>query len=873
MTACLLGKSTGREVYKVDLSLVVSKYIGETEKNLARVFDQAEHKHWILFFDEADALFGKRGETRQAHDRYANQEVSYLLQRIEIFDGIAILATNQRDNIDRAFARRFESVIYFPMPRVEERLQLWRQAFPPKARLEPGVDLEPDRGAVRAVRRIDHERRALRVPAGAGERHRRGHARHAAAGDTAGARQGRERGRGVSCTRCKEKASAPARRTSADGGNAAGLHAPATGIAFVDRECTACEEPAVPLSTSQADRVQRLEGAGVALNGDERRFYEARFGRDLSDVRLHAGGPAAHLARSLEAHAFTFGRNVVLGDAARAPGTPARQRVLAHELGHVVQQRGTGRREVQRWSWSEAVSKPYAAAKEKVYGAMISGLRAARNNSMNLLRARVPRLPPQYQAAANGLIYVLDAAIEILFMILFAVIGIVVGFGEGIVDLVKGLVTLGYGVLKLLYDLQIAQFDGAEALKSDLSFAWEAAKGLPAALKKLVTDWLAAFEKAPVERQGLMIGELTGQILALIATWGLGVTRAGTGARAAAGGAEVVEAGTATASKAAPVVTAAKTAPVVEATAGASRVTSTGRVLRSVPKGGGTTATTTAAKVASRPAAAASRVAPAARFEGNAARVAAPAVEEAAATAAKPQALLRVAPKPVEPLPLPGVEPLPVAPPVPVPAPAVAPAVVAADATAKAAGTWTKVGVAAGVGIAAATGKAPKKKKNEKECNDEPCGVLPIIWPDELPPLEERRYRPLVRQGAAEREAQGIDRGPDQRAFATCLRRARERGDDLQESCGHLGGDWYDPDVLPTEPVDAHHVHPLYLGGEDAPENLSAVEFNRHRLGHRLLNNQALMFETDPTWIRCRVCSPLLTRHPVGQEYEIEPAV
>ena len=141
MTACLLGKSTGREVYKVDLSLVVSKYIGETEKNLARVFDQAEHKHWILFFDEADALFGKRGETRQAHDRYANQEVSYLLQRIELFDGIAILATNQRDNIDRAFARRFESVIYFPMPRVEERLQLWRHAFPPKAQLEPTVDL------------------------------------------------------------------------------------------------------------------------------------------------------------------------------------------------------------------------------------------------------------------------------------------------------------------------------------------------------------------------------------------------------------------------------------------------------------------------------------------------------------------------------------------------------------------------------------------------------------------------------------------------------------------------------------------------------------------------------------------------------------
>ena len=142
MTACLLGKSTGRDVYRVDISLVMSKYIGETEKNLARVFDQAEHKGWILFFDEADALFGKRSETRDAHDRYANQEVSFLLQRIETFDGIAILASNLRENIDDAFARRFESIIYFPMPRPEERLRLWRRGFSPKARLDGAVDLE-----------------------------------------------------------------------------------------------------------------------------------------------------------------------------------------------------------------------------------------------------------------------------------------------------------------------------------------------------------------------------------------------------------------------------------------------------------------------------------------------------------------------------------------------------------------------------------------------------------------------------------------------------------------------------------------------------------------------------------------------------------
>lgn len=142
MTACLLGQSTGREVYKVDLSLVVSKYIGETEKNLGKIFDQAQHKGWILFFDEADALFGKRSETKDAHDRYANQEVSFLLQRIETFDGIALLASNRRDDLDEAFARRFESIIYFPLPRSEERLRLWQQGFSPQAQLEATLDLE-----------------------------------------------------------------------------------------------------------------------------------------------------------------------------------------------------------------------------------------------------------------------------------------------------------------------------------------------------------------------------------------------------------------------------------------------------------------------------------------------------------------------------------------------------------------------------------------------------------------------------------------------------------------------------------------------------------------------------------------------------------
>jgi len=140
MTATLLGKTCGRDVYRVDLSLVVSKYIGETEKNLSRVFDRAQRQDWILFFDEADALFGKRTETKDAHDRYANQEVAYLLQRLETFDGVVVLASNMRDNLDPAFTRRFESVIYFPLPRPAERLALWKRGISTRARLDSTLD-------------------------------------------------------------------------------------------------------------------------------------------------------------------------------------------------------------------------------------------------------------------------------------------------------------------------------------------------------------------------------------------------------------------------------------------------------------------------------------------------------------------------------------------------------------------------------------------------------------------------------------------------------------------------------------------------------------------------------------------------------------
>jgi SpoVK/Ycf46/Vps4 family AAA+-type ATPase len=141
LAAALVAKAVGRPVWAVDLPAIVSKYIGETEKGLDRIFDAAEAAGAILMFDEADALFGKRSQVKDAHDRYANIEINYLLQRLESFRGLAIFATECPQNIDPAFVRRFRSVVDFPMPDAAARLILWRQALPRTA-LDASVDVE-----------------------------------------------------------------------------------------------------------------------------------------------------------------------------------------------------------------------------------------------------------------------------------------------------------------------------------------------------------------------------------------------------------------------------------------------------------------------------------------------------------------------------------------------------------------------------------------------------------------------------------------------------------------------------------------------------------------------------------------------------------
>ena len=141
MAAQVLARDLGLDLFRIDLATVVSKYIGETEKNLDRIFGAAEGSNAILFFDEADALFGKRSEVKDAHDRYANIEVAYLLQKMEGYPGAVILATNFRQNIDDAFLRRLDFVVDFPFPEPEDRERIWRLVLPEAAPVADDIDV------------------------------------------------------------------------------------------------------------------------------------------------------------------------------------------------------------------------------------------------------------------------------------------------------------------------------------------------------------------------------------------------------------------------------------------------------------------------------------------------------------------------------------------------------------------------------------------------------------------------------------------------------------------------------------------------------------------------------------------------------------
>jgi ATPase family associated with various cellular activities (AAA) len=185
LAAEVIANALRLDLYRIDLSRVVSKYIGETEKNLRRVFDAAEYGGAVLLFDEADALFGKRSEVRDSHDRYANLEVSFLLQQMEAFRGLAILTTNLPDAIDRAFLRRVRFVVRFPFPDREQRAAIWQRVFPPGAPLDSVDPLKLARLHVTGGNIRNIALNAAFLAADAAEPVRMVHVRHAAIGECA----------------------------------------------------------------------------------------------------------------------------------------------------------------------------------------------------------------------------------------------------------------------------------------------------------------------------------------------------------------------------------------------------------------------------------------------------------------------------------------------------------------------------------------------------------------------------------------------------------------------------------------------------------------------------------------------------------------
>ncbi len=467
-------------------------------------------------------------------------------------------------------------------------------------------------------------------------------------------------------------------------------------------------QPARPAETSAPSSVDHvLASPGSPLNAALQQDMEQRFGYDFSRVRVHSNAAAERSARDVMAHAYTVGHNIVFGAGRFAPGTHEGKRLIAHELAHVVQQSGSaGRRatqstetgvplshpsnrhidqtvstpgqglRLQRWSWADI--------KEKAYDSMIAGIHKARDGMRNGLKSLAAQhLPASLYPVADSIIEGAVTVVEVLVTLILAVLGIVVGFSEGIIGMIKGLFDLGYGVIKLLTDAITGIFTNFDAAKQDLNAVWEALKNLPSRLKKLVTDWLDKFGKASSERQSLMISELTGQILAMIATAAASASRAGTAAKVAAAGDTATATGEAAAATGAAgdaAVTTARVKPVL-----------------TVIEGGGGKAGSAATRAAAGPGAA--------DVAGNTALKVAPAAD------------------PVAP-------PLRLVPPLPAEAaPAAAPA-----PAALAPGSSTKAAIATGTGVAAATATnlATKPAPKKPACGS-PTGLtrgdpIPMTW-------------------------------------------------------------------------------------------------------------------------------------------------
>lgn len=274
-----------------------------------------------------------------------------------------------------------------------------------------------------------------------------------------------------------------------------------------------------------------------ALTAQDRRLAERRFGYDFSQVRIRDNSEAAELASDIGARGFTFGNRIFIS----SEHAPQPRSLLWHELSHVAERMHSEPNEarvqtattvdrdaldVGGW-WKTHVSTKYSALKESAYQGLINAVRSAHDAAFNSLRAKAGTLSEPVRRLANGLIEILDVVWGAVFAVVLAVIGIVVGFVEGVVDMVKGLIGLLYTLISLLIKFFYGFVDQGQLFDEQVNQILDSLKNLGPGLKALINDWLERFQHASSERQSLMIGELTGQVLAFIASFSLAATKAG----------------------------------------------------------------------------------------------------------------------------------------------------------------------------------------------------------------------------------------------------------------------------------------------------------------------------------------------------------
>lgn len=289
-------------------------------------------------------------------------------------------------------------------------------------------------------------------------------------------------------------------------------------------------------------------GPGRPMEPPIRGMMESAFGTGFDGVTIHTDGEAASAARSVNARAFTADQHIVFGSGEYAPDSRSGTSLLAHELAHTVQNRksaespasgpAAGPTKIQRQSlvgsasdwFSEKTGKAGKWLEEKkwaVYRAMIAGLKSQKVLGINLMRSLVPKLPSYFQSAASTIVDVVDFFLDMEIALLLAIIGLAVGFVEGIVGLVVGLIKLALGLLKMVVDLLVALMGKSEEFEKDLDALAAAVKAIPPGLTRIKDEWLERYKHATLEEQVLMGGELVGQIEAFIATFALAGTKAG----------------------------------------------------------------------------------------------------------------------------------------------------------------------------------------------------------------------------------------------------------------------------------------------------------------------------------------------------------